>query len=96
MFQPRLLKNFLAGKAMLALTVGCCLLTLLIAAGLFWKSREILELKPLWELLTSSKWKPSQGHFGFYAFIMGSLWVTVLATLIAVPFSLLTAIYLSE
>jgi phosphate transport system permease protein len=37
-----------------------------------------------------------QGAFGFYPFIMGTLWVTALAVLLAVPPSLLTAIYLAE
>lgn len=37
-----------------------------------------------------------QGEFGFYPFIMGTIWVTVVAMVIAVPLCLLTAIYLSE
>lgn len=37
-----------------------------------------------------------KGQFGFLPFIMGTIWVTLLAILIALPISLLTAIYLTE
>jgi phosphate transport system permease protein len=46
--------------------------------------------------LFSEEWSPNAGKFGFLPFIMGTLWVTVLATIIAVPISLLSSIYLSE
>ena len=36
------------------------------------------------------------GNFGFLPFILGTVWVTALAMLAAVPISLLSAIYLSE
>lgn len=36
------------------------------------------------------------GHFGLLAFILGTLWVTSIAVILAVPLSILTAIYLSE
>ncbi|MCX9088591.1 MAG: phosphate ABC transporter permease subunit PstC, partial [Candidatus Methanoperedens sp.] len=48
------------------------------------------------DLLFSIEWSPFEGKFGFYPFIMGTLWVTVLATVIAIPVSLLSSIYLSE
>ncbi|MCS7260529.1 MAG: phosphate ABC transporter permease subunit PstC, partial [Anaerolineae bacterium] len=41
-------------------------------------------------------WKPLQGAFGYFPFIMGTLWVTVVAMVIAVPICLLTSIYLAE
>jgi len=60
------------------------------------KSWPILSTQPLTELLFSSSWQPIAGNFGFFPFIMGTVWVTGLAMLIAVPVSLLTAVYLSE
>ena len=79
---------------LLTLMVG--LLAPLIALALFWRVQPILAAKPLAELLFSTTWHPLKGAFGFYPFIMGTLWVTGLAMVIAVPPSLLTAIYLAE
>jgi phosphate transport system permease protein len=50
----------------------------------------------LCELLFSSSWRPFKGEFGFFPFIMGTFWVTGVAVGIAIPFCLLSAIYLSE
>lgn len=51
---------------------------------------------PLRELILASTWKPSQGQFGLYPFISGTLWVTLVAMIIALPPCLLSAIYLSD
>jgi phosphate transport system permease protein len=67
-----------------------------MAIALFLRARPILAVKPLGELLLSTTWHPLQGDFGFYPFITGTLWVTTVAMVIAVPPSLLTAIYLAE
>ncbi|MCX6559595.1 MAG: phosphate ABC transporter permease subunit PstC [Candidatus Aminicenantes bacterium] len=72
------------------------LLVVLILFGLYYKSRGILGLKPLTSLLFGSEWKPLKGSFGFFPFILGTFWVTLTAMILAVPVSLLTAIYLSE
>ena len=92
----RRVKDILASKTMLVLTVAAAALVLLMIAGLYLKSRPILANQPLGQLLFSSRWHPFRGEFGFLAFIMGTLWVTGVAVLIAVPLCLLTAIYLSE
>ena len=91
-----MLKDRLAGKFMLVLTVLSGLIVFLIAFGLYQRSRPILAIKPLFELLFSTSWHPLRGEFGFFPFIMGTLWVTGVAVAIAIPLSLLTAIYLSE
>jgi phosphate transport system permease protein len=92
----RRLKDFLATRWMLSLTVFCALLLVLIVAGLLQKSWAVLSLQPLNRLLFSSDWSPGAGQFGLSAFILGTLWVTIVAMLIAVPLSILTAIYLAE
>jgi phosphate transport system permease protein len=92
----RRLKDFLATRWMLSLTVFCALLLVLIVAGLLQKSWAVLSLEPLNRLLFSSDWSPGAGEFGLSAFILGTLWVTIVAMLIAVPLSILTAIYLAE
>ncbi len=92
----RRLKDFIASKLMLLATVFSSLIVLIIALVLFQRSRPILATQPLSELLLSSSWRPSQGEFGFYPFIMGTLWVTALAMVLAIPICLLSAIYLAE
>jgi len=72
------------------------LLVLLIVLGLFLKSKAILGVQPLSRLLFGTAWHPLRGEFGLFPFISGTIWVTVTALVIAVPVSILTAIYLSE
>jgi phosphate transport system permease protein len=92
----RLFKDTLAQKTMLVLTFIPGLIVLLMLVGLFLKARPILADKPFFSLLFSSAWSPLKGNFGLFPFIMGTLWVTFVALIMAVPVSLLTAIYLSE
>jgi phosphate transport system permease protein len=92
----RLLKDKFAGRLMLWLTILSGLVVFVMAVGLYQRSRPILAIKPLSELLFSSSWHPLKKDFGFFPFIMGSVWVTGVAVIIAIPLCLLTAIYLSE
>ncbi len=85
-----------SSNLMCAVTVLASLIVVIIAVGLFLKSRPILEMKSLQELLTSHSWHPLKGEFGFYPFLMGTFWVTFLAMLLAIPICLLCAIYLAE
>lgn len=92
----RRVKDNISSRLMLAATVFACLLFFLMLIGLYIRSSPILSTVPITDLLFSSDWGPSDGKFGFLPFIMGTLWVTGLATIIAVPISLLSSIYLSE
>ena len=92
----RVIKDKLARNAMFTITILSLLVALLIGVGLYLKAAPILHEKSLWHLLTTTSWKPFKGDFGFYPFIMGTLWVTGIAIVIALPLSLLTSIYLSE
>lgn len=92
----RQLKDILAGKLMLAFAVFSSLLVFIIAIVLYWRSMPILEVKSLSDLLLGSTWLPFNGEFGFYPFILGTLYVTVLAMVFAIPLSILSAIYLAE
>ncbi|UCC64362.1 MAG: phosphate ABC transporter permease subunit PstC [Anaerolineae bacterium] len=89
-------KDRLAGRLMRVLTSAVVLLVPLIAVALFLRAWPILVAKPVGELLFSTIWHPLKGSFGFYPFIMGTFWVTAVGMVIAVPPSLLTAIYLAE
>ncbi len=72
------------------------LLLVVIIIGLFLKAWPILHREPLSELLFSSSWYPLKGQFGFFPFIIGTIYVTVLAMVIAVPICIMSSIYLSE
>ena len=92
----RQLKDQAAGRAMAVLTTFAAALVVLIALALLMRARPLLEITPLGQLLTASGWHPLQGKFGFLPFIVGTLWVTGLAMILAVPPCLLCAIYLAE
>jgi phosphate transport system permease protein len=68
----------------------------LLGIGLYIKSAMLFEGHSLTELLFSHDWRPLSGKFGFYPFIISSVWVTVLSLLIAGPICLLTAIHLTQ
>lgn len=71
-------------------------LTAVIFLALLVKSWPLLSLKSLSSLIFSTTWLPSRGQFGLWPFVLGTLWVTVTAFLLAVPVSILTSLYLSE
>lgn len=67
-----------------------------IALVLAARSLPVMSTAPLPSLLLSSTWRPMAGEFGFFPFIMGTVIVSVLAMALAIPVSLLSAIYLVE
>ena len=81
---------------MFLLTIASIFLVIIMAVGLFLKSEPILSQYNLWDLLTESNWRPMEGKFGFLPFLAGTFWGTALAIIIALPISLLMAIYLTE
>ena len=51
------------------------------------------------EFFTPSQWNPLLGkekHFGIWSLVSGTLLVTAVAMLLALPLGLITAVYLSE
>jgi phosphate transport system permease protein len=96
MIGVRILKEKVAGGTMFFLTLITMLFVVVMGIGLYIKSIPVFENYSLFQLLFSSSWKPMRGEFGFFPFIMGTVWVTAIAVIIAVPVSFLTAIYLTE
>ena len=86
----------LAHQGFYVLAVIPMALFLVMLGVLIYRSYPILESNSIWKLLTGQVWLPSKGSFGFLPFIMGTIWVTVVAMVVSVPPCLLTAIYLSE
>jgi phosphate transport system permease protein len=71
-------------------------LFLLIFIMLFLEAFPLLKNSGPLSVLFGRDWGPSSGRFGLYNFILGSVYTTALALLIAVPLSVFTAILLSE
>ena len=92
----RTLKDRTAKGLMLTMTVVAILTVVAIAVGLYLKSRPVLDSQSLSSLLFGSQWKPLKGQFGFLPFLMGTVWVTLLAIAFALPISLFTAVYITE
>ncbi len=81
---------------MLVFTIASVSLVVIIGIGLYYKSIPVLQNSSWSKLLTSSIWKPLKGLFGFYPFIMGTLWVTAIAIIIALPLCILASLYIIE
>lgn len=79
-----------------AATFFMLLLPLAIGLGLVIESFPLLHKYAFTQLIGSSDWSPMDGKFGFYDFIVGSLWITLLSFFLSAPVCLLTAIYLTQ
>ncbi|OAV69952.1 Phosphate transport system permease protein pstC [Bacteroidales bacterium Barb6] len=81
---------------MQALTFFSLLILLLMGLGLYLKSSPVIAVNSVWRLLTDSEWSPMAGKFGFSSFIVGSVYVTLIAVAFALPTALLTSLYLTQ
>ena len=78
------------------LSIAVCLLLLVIILTLVVKSWPLLHSVSLLEFLTSTEWAPSHRAFGLGVFVVGTILVTLVAMLLAVPPAVLSSIYLAE
>lgn len=67
-----------------------------ITVSLVIKSGLVVGHTGLTDLLFSSVWKPMGGTFGFWPFIVSSLWVTFLSLLLTAPICMFSAIFLTQ
>lgn len=94
--RTRILRSRFHSSWMTFALVFSLLLPVILGIGLYLKSAPLLQEYSIWEILFSSKWKPLSGHFGMLPFIISSLWVTLIALLVAGPICLLSAIHLTQ
>ncbi|HTB53196.1 MAG TPA: phosphate ABC transporter permease subunit PstC [Ferruginibacter sp.] len=95
-YKLRLITDKLSANLFLVFSLFAILTVVLIGYGLYYKSAPILHDSSLWHLLSSTEWKPFKNEFGFFSYIIGSLVVTGIAIIIALPLSLFAAIYIAE
>ena len=92
----RKLRDSIGTKLMFSVTIFASLLFFIIFLILLYKSLFILESQSIAELLFSSLWNPEKGGFGLYPIIIGTILVTGISLIIAIPISLLSAVYITE
>jgi phosphate transport system permease protein len=92
----RKLYDMVGTRLMLFVTVSVIFIFFLLLAILIEGSFNILGEQSLSDLIFSSTWKPFSGEFGLFAVIIDTLIVTAISMLIAVPISLLSAVYIAE
>ena len=85
--------------------IGCTAFSILITVSilllLFFQSQKFFEFPDVTVsgFLGGTKWNPTLGavkNFGIWPLICGTLWVTVIAMMVAIPMGLITAVFLSE
>ena len=82
---------FVCGAVSIAVTIGI-LYELGKESLLFFQDESV----SLVEFFTQTIWQPQAGSFGIWPLILGTLLITVIALLVAIPIGLAAAIYLSE
>jgi phosphate transport system permease protein len=89
LLMPKVLMLF--GLISIITTVGIVVILVMESSGFF---REV----PILDFLTGTKWTPlfSEPQFGVLPLIVGTFMVTVIASIVALPLGLGSAIYLSE
>jgi phosphate transport system permease protein len=92
----RVFQDKFAKAVNLVFTQSAFIILLLVLVGLIIKSYPILSAHSPGDLLFSSDWKPLKQHFGFKAFVLSTVYVTLIAVVIAVPICILASIYITE
>lgn len=88
------------GVVFLLLAAGA--LSIAVTIGIVWElGKESLlffqdDQVSFWDFLTKTEWLPQAGLFGIWPLILGTMLITVIALMVAVPVGLAGAIYLSE
>ncbi len=91
----KILDNY--NTILMIVTLSLVLVTpIVMLVILGYKSSTLLQEHSIFRLLFTSAWEPGRGNFGFLAFILGSISITILSVLIAGPICLLTALYLTQ
>jgi phosphate transport system permease protein len=93
---PRARQDQGARRIFFIITLLPVFLILAVTIALLVRAWPILQAYPLGDLIFGKVWKPSNSLFGFWPFILGTIWVTVVGVLFSVPLCLLASIYLAE
>lgn len=76
---------------------GLAVLAIMSLIGVFLAYRALLALREAgWSFVTTESWNPDSGEFGIAAVLIGTILIALVAIVIAVPFAVGTALYISE
>ncbi len=94
-------REFLVKSVLVLSAIFSLLITLAVLFVIFSETFEFFSLEQIsaWDFFTSSEWTPDLGsevHYGVLALVSGTLLVSLVAMMIALPIGLITATYLSE
>ena len=93
---PRTRWDNAARRTFFVITLLPVALIIIITVALFLRAWPILSAHSLPELVLGREWQPSAGKFGFWPFIVSTIWVTIAGLILSVPLCLLVATYLAE
>ncbi len=100
-FSPGARRNL--SEKVIGTVLGLCalvsvLVTVTIALALFYESLAFFRDVSVVRFLTETQWTPQfvDKHFGIWPLLSGTLLVTVIAALVAMPIGLFSAIYIAE
>ena len=92
----------LEGTIVKWLFFACATVSILTTAAilftLFYQALSFFDEIPIWDFLTGTRWTPilKPRSYGVLPLVSGTLLVTFVATIVALPIGLMTAIFLSE
>ena len=92
----RSIRDFVGTKLMLIITLIISILFFIIFFILVFRSIPLLGETSLAELLFSTIWNPEKGFFGLAGILIGTILVTGISLIIAIPISLLCSVFISE
>ncbi len=78
-----------------ALTI-ILLFPFIIGIALFVKAHPIFEQQSFAKLLFSTEWSPTENKFGFWPFVVSSIYVTIISFVFAAPVCFFSGIYLTQ
>jgi phosphate transport system permease protein len=85
-----------ARRAFSIITMLPVLLIAVISVALIWRAWPVVGDQPLSKTIFGVAWRPEEGSFGFWPFITGTAWVTMVGMLLAVFPCIMVSLYLSE
>jgi phosphate transport system permease protein len=92
----RKIRDLIGTRMMLSVTIIFIIFFFMMFFFILYKSLYILGTYSIFDILFSSVWNPEYGQFGLLPIIYVTIIVTGIALIIAIPISLLSAIYITE
>lgn len=90
------LEEYLVEKGLFLTAIFSIIIILIIIAFIFREGFPIFQEYGILSFIFGMDWAPSDGQYGVFTMIVGSLCITGLSLLMAVPLSILCAIFMAE